>query len=530
MKVLIIDDEKLERVLIRKGYNWEENGFEVIGEAASAQEALDMIKVNVPDIVLTDINMPNMNGLQFVGKALELYKDRNIKFVIITGYRDFEYARQAVKLGVEDYILKPISIEDLSNTMNKLKELIQKTEQEKNEISKLKETLSINIDIVKESFLQRLVENRISEQEALNKLKGYGYQGLEQQCICCNIRIDYKQEHEEEKKIKQSREILNLIGETQIDSLIMFVHYLGNVILYFTNVTEEQLIEKLKKLEETLKSHILLPTNIGVSRRQKGFEGIHKAYLESDKALSARIMIGQNQCIHYEDYVAFKKTINLTEMDWEDFIFSVQNCLEAKVEGHVKKYMKLIQEANNFDLQWLKFMTVNILTKGELTLHKHGMSLSGLEGTLHFSDLIDQIDSIEYMQDVIFKSLQAIMDYHKSIRPRKGKQIVGQALKIITENLYNSQLSLTFVADKIFTNDSYLSRIFKQEMNDTLINYIIKKRIEESIHLLNTTDLKVYEIAEKVGINDPHYFSICFKKQVGVTIKEYKNLASKSKR
>jgi two-component system response regulator YesN len=523
IKVLILDDEKLERVLIRKGYDWEKNGFEIICEASSGQEALESMRIRTPDIVLTDINMPNMNGLQFVAKALEEFKDKNIKFVIITGYRDFEYARQAVKLGVEDFLLKPIDIENLENTVTKLKEEILKSEEEKREVSQLKESLDRNMNIVKESFLQRLVENRVSEQEAVNKLNMYGYQSLMDQSVCCNIHLEYRQETNEEKKLKLSNDVISLIEEIELKPVVSFIHYLGNVIVYFSNVDYDSLLRDMELLKSEINSLLLMPVNIGISGVHTGFEGIHRAFIESEKALNARIIMGQNRCIRYEDYLKYKKTVNLSDVDWEDFIFSVQNCLESKVEEYVELYMQHIRESGNMDLQWLKFMTVYILTKGELTLHKHGKTLTNLESLKNFSELIDSIDSIEHMKEIIINSLQAIMDFHRKTRPKKGKQVIEQALEVINQYLYDPELSLSFVASKIYTSDSYLSRVFKQEMKESLISYITKKRMEESIRLLNTTDLKVYEIAERVGIKDPHYFSICFKKYVGVTIKEYRN-------
>ena len=122
------------------------------------------------------------------------------------------------------------------------------------------------------------------------------------------------------------------------------------------------------------------------------------------------------------------------------------------------------------------------------------------------------------------ESLEKIMDLHKKKKSRRGRKVVEDALQYVDEEIFSSDLSLKTVAAKIYSNESYLSRVFKKEMGDSLIEYILKKRIEESIRLLNTTDMKVYEIAEKIGFRDAHYFSICFKKITGVTVKEFKKL------
>ncbi len=125
------------------------------------------------------------------------------------------------------------------------------------------------------------------------------------------------------------------------------------------------------------------------------------------------------------------------------------------------------------------------------------------------------------MKQYLKESIGVILNYHNTIRSKKSK-LIDQVVTYLEEHLYEQNLTLKRIAKDVYVNESYLSRIFKKEMGESLIEYITRKRIEESKRLLDTTDLKVYEIAERVGISDPHYFSICFKKQVGVMVKEYK--------
>jgi len=181
IKVLLVDDEKLERVLIRKGYDWEANGFEIIGEASSGEEALEFFSIKEPDIILTDINMPYMDGLELTEKIREhAYKCR---VVIVTGYRDFEYARRAIKLGVKDFILKPVNISDIAKIVENLKEELDQEIGYTQEYHQLKMTATENQDILIESFLQRLVGRNIEEDEATRKLQMYGFDRLLKNCI-----------------------------------------------------------------------------------------------------------------------------------------------------------------------------------------------------------------------------------------------------------------------------------------------------------------------------------------------------------
>ncbi len=520
IKVLIVDDEKLERVLIKKGFAWEEHGFEIIGEAETGSKALELMALTRPDIVLTDINMPNINGLEFIEKAQKEFKDYGTKFVIITGYRDFEYAQKAVRLGVEDFLLKPINIQNISDVMQTLKQKMETDALEIQKIDQLKASVDQNKEILRQSFLQRLVENHVAKSEAKTKLDTYGYSNLIGQCVCCIVQLDQSLDEEQQKNYHYK--ILDIIEAMQLDEEIAFIHYLGNLILYFSLPNYELIVQRMNMVRDKVGHLLNTKVDVGISQMCKGYEGIHQAYQEANKALHARMMLDEARCILYEDYLRCKQTVNIAAMDWDDFLFSVQNGLEPQVEAFVDNYIQQIRESGNQDLQWLKFMTINILTKAEPVLHKHGKSLATLGKYHDFDQRVDNIETIAMMEVIIRDTLKAMMEYNKRLKPKKGKQVIEQALEVIEADIYDPQMGLAYVAGKIYVNDSYLSRVFKQETGQSLTAYIMKKRIDESIRLLNTTDLKVYEIAERIGINNAHYFSICFKKQIGMTVKQYK--------
>lgn len=364
VKVLIVDDEKLERILIRNGFAWEENGFEVIGEASSGEEALEVIEQKKPDLVLTDINMPHMTGLELTEKIYEIHEHCYV--VIITGYREFEYARTAVRLGVEDFLLKPLDMEELKEVVLKLRDKVL-----------------------------------------------------------------------EEKRLLQEKE------------------------------------------------------------------------QDSNSAVE-------------EEYVPLEAEI---EIDWTDFIFAVENNMVDKVNGYIEQYTDKIRQAGEINREYLRLMTMNMISKAGVTINQQGKSAVEVLGGENLYVEIGKITSSGEMRSFLMEKLATIIKFRKDINGKKNSRIIEQALEYIEENLTDPGLSLKTVAAAVFVNESYLSRIFKKEMSDSMIEYITKKRIAESIKLLNNTNLKAYEIAEKVGFRDSHYFSICFKKQVGVTVKEFKNSA-----
>ena len=156
--VLIVDDESLERVLLRNGYEWNKHGFRIIGEAGSAGQALDFLERNEADFVLTDINMPQVDGLAFVEAAMKRFPEYTTQFIIVTGYRDFEYARQAVKLGVKEFLLKPINFSELEETLCKLKTQIVKTENEQKILKRLRHIVETDSAGGKELFFKLLAD------------------------------------------------------------------------------------------------------------------------------------------------------------------------------------------------------------------------------------------------------------------------------------------------------------------------------------------------------------------------------------
>lgn len=519
IRVLLVDDEKLERVLIRNGFDWESNGFEIVGEAGTGEEALEYMMHKKPQLVLTDISMPHMDGLELSEQILKISPDCHI--IIVTGYREFDYARRALKIGVEDFLLKPVNINEISELANKIKVKIKQEEKQVQAVEELKASVLADQDIVMESFFQRLVENRIPKDEARRKLMLYNCENLMVECICLNIQL--REDADEQKLSKEHKEIINLIRQQDYQNFVCFTHYMQNIILYFTNHKYESVIELAAVLHDKLTNTAKILATIGISECNQGFQGISKAFEESKKALSASIFLGRNRSVTYKEYEeVMNQNQNKEEIDWENFLFALQNSLTDKVNEYIQEYVELIQCSRVTDIEYYRLMIMNILTRAGTTLNKYGMSLAQLVGEERLYKEVRLINTLNEMAEYLSQTLRIIMNYHESKKLKQKNKVVVEATAFIDKNLFDPELSLKLVASKIYSNESYLSRVFKKEKEISLIEYILKNRIEESIRLLNTTDLKVYEIAEKIGFRDSHYFSICFKKQTGVTVKEFK--------
>lgn len=517
IKVLLVDDERLERVLIRNGFDWEQNGFEIIGEASSAEEAMEFVIHRQPEIVLTDISMPYVDGLELSEKIRQVLP--NCHIVIVTGYREFEYAKRAVKIGVDDFLLKPVDIGDIQTVTDKIKEKMKKEQEHHNEVETLRQNILADKDIVMESFFQRLVEHRIKKDEGMHKLMIYSCEDMMKQCICMNIRL----QEEKDSETDDVKRVLSLIDGEKYEGMICFVHYMKNIILYFLQIDQKQAEALAKELQGRIQNRCGLKSTIGISLRNSGYDGIAEAYRQSEKALEAAVILGSGRCISYSDYQAIlQQNPDRKEIDWEDFQFCIANCLVERTEAYIDEYMMQMKTSGVTDAEYLRLMTLNMLSQAGNTVHKYAQEVSAVIGEDRLYEKISSINTLEEIEKYLKGNIQKIMQVHEKQKVKKSNKVVEEAVSYINSHLFDPELSLKLVASQIFSNESYLSRVFKQEMGDSLIEFITRRRIEESIQLMNTTDLKVYEIAERIGFRDSHYFSICFKKQMGVTIKEFK--------
>lgn len=532
LSVMIVDDEKLERILIRKSFEWEEHGFKVVAEADSGESAMYGVKTYMPDIILTDINMPFMDGIAFSDWVKSYHP--SCKIVMITGYREFEYAQKAIKIGVEDFLLKPINKKDIEEVIIKLKGDINRERSRDIEVSKLKVAYDASEAVLMESFLQRLVAGRIEESDSLQKMKLYKLEYLLEGCVCVNIKIDDQLEDMKSDINKQREAIHQTILNESLNSYKQnsFIHYIGNVIILFAVGKNEKIIvgspfyQYIAELKRILNCKLNRSITIGIGEVEQGIQGIARSYNQSVRALAGRIIYGKDSLISYESFYKLSKAdSNKTRIDLKEFPFCLENNLKDKAFIHIDEYTNSLKRRASVDLHQIHIRVANIMAVTLNVLDAKGKSFSDVFGTEQYIyDQASQLETIDEVNVFLKESITRVMVYLNSIRGKRVHKLIQEAQKIIDESIGDSTLTLKSLSAYLYVNDSYLSRTFKKELGESVIEYITRKRIEKSIEIFNTTDLKAYEVAEQVGINDPHYFGVCFKKYTGKTIKEFKQL------
>ncbi|MDF2614554.1 MAG: two component transcriptional regulator, AraC family [Clostridia bacterium] len=529
LKVMIVDDEKLERILISKSFEWEEHGFTIVAEADSGESATHYVKEYMPDIILTDINMPFMDGIAFATWVKEYH--RACKVVMITGYREFEYAQKAIKIGVCDFLLKPISKKDISQILIKLKNDINKEKHQDHQISELKRAYYASESILVESFLQRLVAGRAMESEVLQKTKLYKLDYLIKRCICLSIKVDDNKKYSKESIQKYREEIQYITSSKPFQTYrhTVFIHYAGNVVALYEGGCEEEefrhvFYNYIVMLKKHLKDSVNISLTMGVGNLETGIDGIAKSYNQSINALAGSIIYGKDSLIHYEEFERLKKqNLNNARIDFKEFSFFIENNLQDKAFECIDNYMAFLKKTAALDLKQINLMVANMISISYHVLELKGKNFADVFEEENFIyDQITSLETLDEMNEFLKECMKQIMVYLNSIKTKRVSKLIDEAQAIIDKSIGDSTLTLKSLAAYLYVNDSYLSRTFKKELGESVIEYITRKRIEKSIELFNTTNLKAYEVAEQVGINDPHYFGVCFKKYTGKTIKEFK--------
>jgi two-component system response regulator YesN len=335
-------------------------------------------------------------------------------------------------------------------------------------------------------------------------------------CVCIDVKIKDNQEEENYKKVYE------LVQNQNNDNMITFVHFMHNIIIYFVNKDLDECINYAEALHKKL-NKIGITATIGISGENIGFCGIASAYGQADKALGVSVLLGRNRVVTYSEYQEVMKQNNSKiELDWDKFAEAINNCREEEMLKYIKDYIEVIKKGKIADEEYLKLMTMTIILRAGSTLNKYGINLYQL---INEEDVFKDVRAIRSVTDALEcakEYIKIVYDYHNQKKSKRNKNVIEDALEYVNRNLYNSELSLKKAATDLYINESYLSREFKKTYGVSFIEYVSEKRIEASKKILKQTDLKVYEVAEKVGFKDSHYFCICFKKQTGKTVKEYR--------
>ncbi len=501
-KVLVIDDEPAVRRGMPNVIDWNKYGYCVCGTAEDGVEGLEKIKKLKPDVVLLDINMPRMNGLDLVQK---LNKEHiNVKIVLLSGFAQFEYAQEAIKYGVDAYLLKPIDENELILLLEKYTFLHDSEKKEEQQFL-----------LSTEKTIENIVFGYLSFEEIKRlDLGSLSFPWDKYQVFLININDFTLSRYDKEKIYKILIEFFQCYGK----GYLFFVQNIIGV-LYSKNLAEIS-TGTTDKLWEDINAAVHKISAIAVGKVVKNIGSIHNSYLQALDLLNKRFVLGSNGIMYYdlvEKNQCTNEKINIHEI--------IDNLISAITVKNQEKMLDILSDATQ---------TIIKLCPGEDTIksnynyiynriagHFQNKNISIYESMKNDKDVFSEINSkgsLEELNEYVSNKLLYILN---EISEKKPDNIIDLLIDYITKN-YEKPLKLNTLAKKFNYSSTYLGKLIKNHTGCSFNDYLLKIRIDKSKQMLKE-EYKVYEIADAIGFCNIDYFYINFKKIVGISPTQYRS-------
>lgn len=535
IKVFLVEDEMVIRRGIKNSIDWEKEGYIFCGEASDGELAYPMIIKEKPDILITDIRMPFMDGLELcklVKKELP-----NIKILILSGYDEFDYAKEAIRLGVTEYLLKPISSGKLLEALNWVSESIRREKEDKDLVRKYMEEMRENTEHEKQKFFEQMIAGNLSMADALETGKKYE---MNLSAGMYNLLLFRFTLGEENRKSGE------LLGEAEyaIEKLTERLEYVfefqrgveGWAFLLMAD-NEEQMSERVKELskdlEEIMKNYSTIAYFGGIGQPVARLRELEESFREAERALAARFTMELNRIISVEDIRMAQNVDTLDDIEITSFgeIEKTRTMLEKflnngaedEIDEFVDVYINELPEENLKSV----LMRQYIIMDAYIVMMSFCEKIEGIEGEMQaqseeLKNSMKTIQTLEEIKNYIRMLLKKIIGVRDTISGRRYSDIIEITKDQIRKTYMSDEISLNTIAAEVGMSPSYFSSIFSKEMGKTFVEYLTEIRMDRAKELLMCSSMKTSEIGYEVGYKDPHYFSYIFKKTQNCTPKEFR--------
>ncbi|MDQ6418906.1 response regulator [Paenibacillus sp. LHD-117] len=538
LRVIIVDDERTIRLALRTMIGWEQNGFELAGTASDGLQALQLIDDCPADIVITDLKMPNMNGLELLHALKE--RDYSGKVIVLSNHGDYELVREAMKIGAVDYLLKvTLKPDDLLQVLEKTAEQLARERKDKEHRLRIQhELIETQLEKRNAAWKELLEEEdeqlpdaqRDAEKNAiaLERLEGHLF------FVC----IDQYKQALAGGKIKNKKllhfSVMNIIKEIISGNDDIDLIDLGDgqyaAVLYDTPWTEgdaasTQLASNIVKL---IRTYLNLDVSVTISGRFGGLGQLREQYRYCRRAAAAKFYHGAGSVL-LASATAFDE--KLTSSRFPDWSAAVKAAFEEENDEALSAQLGIMMDemvAVRCDPELVKNVFLILLTDLEHIVAKWkrqndrpgGDTESG-QSIIAIKQRIMHAESVRHLQADAESALLHVASQLRETKRQSFRKEVLHVIGILHDRM-EEKISLDMLATSVNLNESYLCRIFKQDTGKSIFQYMNELKINHAVELLKGRDARVKEVAVSVGIEDPFYFNRLFKKVVGVSPSEYR--------
>ncbi len=528
-RVFLVEDESTIRSTLRDTVPWSQLGYEFVGEATDGEMALPLIGTTHPDVLITDIKMPFMDGLSL--SKLVLKEFPNTKIIIISGYDDFEYARQAIEIGVEQYLLKPITKANLMNVLREVKEKIEQEQEQRNYQAQFQRDSQEYEQFARRSFIEQVVAGKLSVQQIYEDAGRLGLE-LRAQSYCialfsamgetysdtdARVREDllgHFMKHPEYLLLRWnlSTYMLLIMGEkSRMDS------YIQSCIAAITN--------RYSVYEGQKPWYVAVGMTAGrLSQLPECYEDVSRLwayrYIQPDTHILTTDTVKEPGV---KDASADLGNFDVSKFNPDMLLEIMKTAAPEEIPNVVSEFLLDISSAAGSQA-FCHYVMLSTRFTAIQFVSSLGVKQEKLLEGVTCQDMTEQQnvelqDLRRYMNEFIMQAVKLRIQNSAN----QYRDILGRAVDYIDSHFTDDSLSLNTVAKEVNISANYLSAVFSQEMKSTFVEYVTSKRMTLAKELLRTTDKHSGEIALEVGYKDPHYFSFLFKKTQGMTTREYRS-------
>ncbi|QUH31339.1 response regulator transcription factor [Vallitalea guaymasensis] len=520
-KLIIVDDEKVIRDGMANLVDWNSMGFTVVRAYSDGKDVIKYIENNQQvDIILADIKMTFVSGLEL---AKYIHDNKcNAKIVLISGFKEFEYAKKAIDYGVLHYLTKPMSLEEIAKTFSTIKNELDKEFEKLNnieeEVSRFEEVRPL---LIQQFFTDLVLGGLIERNLIMDRLQLIKLDIDPDTTYCCTIDVLIKK---------------NTIGKWKYDknqffaAISNFIQGEHNHIQFYTIYNQEEIIKiiglssyyddtqkfqesvtiHLKSIMKTINSMLSVDMDIDIS-------GVYKTILDITK--HDRLVKKTHSYDNRNNGLPIGHSDYLKLMEQQKLMMSYVNIGNFEYVSNIMD--SVMKELEDIDITYVKNFITDLFSRFFFNLHELGIDLYSINnGQVDYHKIMSMKSMME-IKSWCKQVLRDIMDIVSKYQQSSQAQIIQQAKEYINNN-YNLDISLEQVADKVFLSSAYFSRLFKKIEGESFTDYLIKIRIEKAMELIKNPHFKTYEICEKVGYKNSRYFSKLFKRNTGLTPSEYR--------
>lgn len=517
---MIVDDESSTRNGLMKHVDWNELGVDFVEEAKDGFEGLEIVESFQPDIIISDIRMPGMNGIEFATRIRTLFPACRIIF--ISGYSDKEYLKAAIHLNAVSYVEKPIEIDELKDVVKKAVALHIEDEKKKLTEESIHLAFSESLPFIKQKIAFNLINSRNVTEDILKDLRlvDVNFKVNDPYTVFI-IRPAFRPKTSNEEKLTGSIKILNLLEELvkDIEHLYVIKEDVNIIVItsYSLNMSRRRFITIFDDLKTWIKENNSDYINLfcAVGQTVKGMNYIRESYGTAVLALQKLFFRGYGHIVFYENKT--EKSFSFNERIPGMFAVFLQESNMDAITAFIDNLCRDIKLSEGTLADEVKNLFLKLSSTLFREAEKRGINPkdAGEQEEKHLLSMISDFQTIQELKEYLVNKTNFVLESIKDID--STSRTVLNAIKYIRENYADTDLSVKRLADFVYLTPTYLSTLFKKETGKTISDFVIDVRIEKSKDLLMDPQIKLFEVARKIGYSDANYYAKAFKKQLGLT-------------